>query len=616
MRMGPSREGLLRGALTVLGAALLLVTLTAASDDAHDQIPALQGVDLREALSRLQEAGITAAAAPRGIDAAFERVLEAGWPVSVVVGQQATGGVPGAPVVGVAARSTVPNVRGLCAGVAMRTLLDHGFQPRPFPWGADGLLRVEEQVPEPGEVAPIGRLVQISLGDLESRETACWFTRDTLDAPPVSTTPDVVGWEVGAAISQVTEAGLAADPVLLGEGESGWVIAQEPPVGTDMVRWPAASVARRVQVANTSLWEYATAGLVSLLVGNEVVEVPELIGRPFVEAVAVAAEAGLAVVPSPFEGKATGFWGTVRNQKPGAGDLAAAGTAIEADVDVLVEVPNVVGGTVVEAEEVLTAAGLLLATFADPSDRVVDQSPEAGQRTVWGSSVELEIDVPPPSTDRLVPDLTDRTLEQARAAIAQAELRLNVLLESAPPGAVPGTVLRQDPEAGTEVEAGSPVDAVFEPLVPVPDLRDRTRDQAAAALDQVQLSLQAPDGSGGGGVITGQDPEAGEFVPLGSPVTVQLTSAVVPTDKPGIPPWVWVACGAVVLVAGSAAVSARSARSRRARRWVQEHVAAEGHPGPSSQDLHPEPGAAPSLSVRLVPHPGTTTEDLTEGRDR
>jgi beta-lactam-binding protein with PASTA domain len=441
---------------------------------------------------------------------------------------------------------------------------------------------------------------------------------------------------VDASDAWVWQFGYAPDPQFLGDPieqispryEAILCIGTKVPevIGQPIVQARDALNARGLVVASRTDGDWSVTALrprpgtlvqfgtaVELVGEIELVDVPALIGRPFEEADAVADEAGLAVVPSPFEGEATGFWGTVRNQKPGAGDLAAAGTSIEADVDVLVEVPNVVGGTVGEADEVLTAAGLLLATFAEPSERVVDQSPPAGQRTIWGSSVELEIDVPPPNTDSLVPDLTDMTAEQARAAIAQAGLVLNVLLESAPPGAVPGTVLRQDPAPGTEVGAGSPVDAIFGPLVEVPDLRDRTRDQAAEALDQVQLSLQAPEGSGGGEVVTGQDPPAGEFVPLGSPVTVQLSSAVVSTDESGIPPWVWAAGGAVVLVAGSAAVSARSARGRRDRRWVEEHVTTEGHPGPSSQDVYPAPGAAPSLSVRLEPHAGTTAEDLTEG---
>lgn len=373
-------------------------------------------------------------------------------------------------------------------------------------------------------------------------------------------------------------------------------------------------VVQQVNATDEPLWDYAIARLVQPpAVGDELVEVPALIGRPFEEAVAVADDAGLAVVPSPFQGEATGSWGTVRDQRPSAGDFARPGTRIEADVDVLVVVPDLVGGTVGEAEGVLTEVGLLLATVADPSERVVGQSPPAGERTAWGSRVGLEIGVPPPGTDRLVPDLTAMTLAQAESAIVQAELRLNVLLDSAPPGAAPGTVLRQDPEPGTEVQAGSTVEAVFESLVPVPVLRDLTRDQAAQALGQVELSLQAPDGSSGDDVVTGQDPPPGDVVPVGTPVTVALMSADAPTEQSGIPVWVWAAGGAVVLVAGSAAVSARRARSRRARRWVDEHVSAEGHPGRSSEDVHAEPGAGPSVSVRLVPHAGTTGEDLREG---
>lgn len=102
------------------------------------------------------------------------------------------------------------------------------------------------------------------------------------------------------------------------------------------------------------------------------------------------------MVPSPFEGEATGLWGTVCNQKPGAGDLASAGTAIEVDVDVLGKVPNVVGSTVGEAEEALTAAGLLLATFADPFPSFSDRIPREAAITTDGDE-HITMGQPPPT---------------------------------------------------------------------------------------------------------------------------------------------------------------------------------------------------------------------------
>jgi beta-lactam-binding protein with PASTA domain len=129
---------------------------------------------------------------------------------------------------------------------------------------------------------------------------------------------------------------------------------------------------------------------------------------------------------------------------------------------------------------------------------------------------------PPVQVPVLVPELLQLSLEEARQRLEAAQLVL---------GQVSGSgdlVCKQEPAAGTEVQAGSVVDVAVgcvEPaLVVVPNLVDKPLDQAGGDLMSVGLELGGVSGTGD--IVRSQSPAVGAEVPRGTAVSVTVGPAV------------------------------------------------------------------------------------------
>jgi beta-lactam-binding protein with PASTA domain len=125
-------------------------------------------------------------------------------------------------------------------------------------------------------------------------------------------------------------------------------------------------------------------------------------------------------------------------------------------------VPDVQGLARDEAERQLKGLELRVSTRTTPVtddaqiDRVISQKPEAGVRS---RNVELRIGV----RAVLVPDLSGISLDEARTRIEGAGLRVGrVRTKDAGQDLMPGTLLSQDPRAGTAVTRDSKVELVVQ----------------------------------------------------------------------------------------------------------------------------------------------------------
>jgi len=139
----------------------------------------------------------------------------------------------------------------------------------------------------------------------------------------------------------------------------------------------------------------------------------------------------------------------------------------------------------------------------------------------------------------VVPDLGGRTTDDARSLLAAAGLQIGAVTEQVT-GAPAGSVLQQDPVAGTAVLHNSAVKLVVEaPRAVVPNVLGKTRADAQSALTASLLQLGSvteqltgsPPGSGApAGAVVGQTPAAGGEVLRGSAVQLVLepTTVVVP----------------------------------------------------------------------------------------
>lgn len=197
-----------------------------------------------------------------------------------------------------------------------------------------------------------------------------------------------------------------------------------------------------------------------------------------------------------------------------------------------VQVPNLDGLKIEQASTTLAEFDLVLgAQTPEVSDRpqgtIIAQQPAAGETIEQGQSVNVTF-----SSGReqaTVPPLVGLTsIEEARVALADANLQLGQIVQqdSEQPA---GYVLEQDPAAGTQVDAASPVSiTVSTGNVVVPDVSGLEEAQARSDLVQagfeVQVIYQETTDTFPGQVLA-QSPTGGSALDRGSVVTITVAQA-------------------------------------------------------------------------------------------
>jgi beta-lactam-binding protein with PASTA domain/tRNA A-37 threonylcarbamoyl transferase component Bud32 len=194
-----------------------------------------------------------------------------------------------------------------------------------------------------------------------------------------------------------------------------------------------------------------------------------------------------------------------------------------------IRVPNVVGLEVNEARDRLEEANLdptVKKRFSNkPVDEVVEQDPEAGEMVDEGATVTLFVSRGPRTVE--VPGVVGSTLQEARNELRRSDLRVGGVSRE-PSDQPEGTVLRQDPAEGEEVNQGTRVALVVsagpEPVL-VPFVVGQTEDSAIAEIEGAQLDPEvrretddAPEGE-----VIAQDPEGGTEVEPGDTVVITVS---------------------------------------------------------------------------------------------
>ncbi len=207
-----------------------------------------------------------------------------------------------------------------------------------------------------------------------------------------------------------------------------------------------------------------------------------------------------------------------------------------------VQVPNLDGLTIEQATTTLGEFDLRLGAqtpeMSDrPVDTVISQQPAAGETLEQGQSVNVTVSAGLEQVT--VPQLIALTsIDAVRIALADANLQLGAIKEknSAQP---PGYVLAQDPEEGTQVDAGASIDiTVSSGLVKVPKVVGASEAQARSDLAQAGFDVQVveiQDDTVPSGTVLAQSPQGGELLARGSIVTITVATsppAPTPTQEP------------------------------------------------------------------------------------
>lgn len=196
------------------------------------------------------------------------------------------------------------------------------------------------------------------------------------------------------------------------------------------------------------------------------VEVPNVVGKPQVEAQAILRDAGFVfqVSAQRYDTKVPAT--TVLAQSPLGGEKAKKGREVYCLLSKgqeFAKVPDVVGKGMAEVNVAFQNAGVQVGevTYAPhptvPKDRVVSQNPYAGLDMPKDTPVALVISTGPEVQSAKVPNVVGLTEEAAVRALNDALLDKGVVAYQQGQGPE-GIVLRQSPDPGTELPPRSKVD--------------------------------------------------------------------------------------------------------------------------------------------------------------
>ena len=204
-------------------------------------------------------------------------------------------------------------------------------------------------------------------------------------------------------------------------------------------------------------------------------------------------------------------------------------------------VPSVVSLTQTQAEAKLRAVGFK--PVASPAvsqaekGKVIDQSPQAGERFPAGTTVTITVSSGP--GEAVVPDVTGFTADSAKAALQAIGLTVSKEESVDDPNVEKGKVIETVPKANETVPAGSAVVLkVASGKVKVPDVVGMDRGGATLALSAAHLKYKTTFR------VTADKPEgtvlsqthSGEVVDVGTEIVIEVAQVAPPTAPPTTPP--------------------------------------------------------------------------------
>ena len=245
---------------------------------------------------------------------------------------------------------------------------------------------------------------------------------------------------------------------------------------------------------------------------NKAFKMPYLIGMNYTAALdylkdfELFAEIDLQLVsPEPA--------GTILSQSPEADTQVKKGQTVKVNVSrgsSEASVPLLAGVTQATAQSMLEKAGYVLGEISGehsesiPEGLVISQDPPAGEPLDKGAKVNITVSLGPsqggPADDMAtVPNVTQKTLDAARADIEKAGLELGTVTEQASSTVAAGKIISQSLAPGSRVDKGSEIKLIIS--TGAPPARegsiDITLDYTKAKEDSFQVTVTLQDGSEG-----------------------------------------------------------------------------------------------------------------------
>ncbi|MEZ5935103.1 MAG: PASTA domain-containing protein [Alphaproteobacteria bacterium] len=539
------------------------INITVASEV---RIPDLRTLSREQAIEKLKESSLT-----------LGRVTEesSSQPNGTIIKQWPLPGVPAAADdavdITVAKGQTVPDLRSLTLNDARARLRDAGLRPGRVESRVSDQRRgtIIEQRPAANQVVSPGIAIDVVLAatpivpELAGRtveQAKRLIATQLLEVGSI--TSKVSNEPQGTIIEQRPRANAEASPgsavdLVLAEGlevpglvglslqEAGAELAKKLMRLGKVERQTTAGGDGRIIDQSPAPGAAASLGISVDVTVSEPPTVPDLRGLDPEAVASRLAEKNLVLANVDFQLSASQPDQTVLSQDPAAGSPAADGgrisvvlavTAPPPDRPDLVPVPNIAKMTAAQADQAVRAVGLELqldgSADGERPNRVTSQIPDAGRLLTVGSSVIAQLE----SIDKVeVPDLlgvaqeaVDTRLADTFLTLGQQDWRLSTQPD--------GTVISQDPPAGTPVAFGNAVDVVFSASALIPDLSSLTPEGATRVLASQSLQLGGVEeifSIGWPGTIVGQRPSANSPARIDSVVQVQVVGLAGPLTAAG-----------------------------------------------------------------------------------
>jgi serine/threonine-protein kinase len=219
--------------------------------------------------------------------------------------------------------------------------------------------------------------------------------------------------------------------------------------------------------------------------------VPRVVGKSFDEASSLLEQAGFHALKGQIRFHKTTPADIVLEQDPQAGSLQKRGAEVTLAISGgqrTAVVPEVRGVSQQQARIAIETAGFTFGsvsqeTSTEPRGAVIASDPVAGTTSQLPATVSITLSQGPASVQ--IPDLTGRTLADARSTLEQIGLRLGGTTADTSSFMPENMVLGQTPEAGATVSSGAnvrlrisrfPAPVAPQPVPPLP--RDSLREES------------------------------------------------------------------------------------------------------------------------------------------
>lgn len=213
--------------------------------------------------------------------------------------------------------------------------------------------------------------------------------------------------------------------------------------------------------------------------------------------------------------------------------------------DVTIPLPNVVGFELQVAVTTLEDLGFEVVTVAEENTDVEpnivwSQAPEGGELLSQGSSITITYN--PSNAPIPVPDISGKTLPEARSALLNLGLIVGLVTYETHPTIPAERIVSTSPEAGEQVLGGATIDIIVSQgtgIVTMPAVQNQTLFTARSTLEGepykfIVTVVEESSNTIEPGRVTRTGPSAGTKATRGDAITIYVSSGIAKVDVPPV----------------------------------------------------------------------------------